>query len=192
VALSLDAGVGQNTLDYTGFAGNVLVNLNPSILAATGFTGFSGFSAIRNIQNVKGASGGAAGSYNLLIGNGGNTLNGGTGRRNILVAGGTASTLNGGTQDDLVIGGTTSYDTEAGLASWQAIAGYWAGSDDYNTRVNNLETGNGVPLLDATTVTGNGGGNTMNGLGELALIYTDGADTITGFDPGSQQFLITP
>jgi hypothetical protein len=58
--------------------------------------------------------------------------------------------------------------------------------------VSNLTTGNGLPLLDATTVTGNGGGNVMNGMGALALIYTDGADAIGGFDPGSQQIIIAP
>jgi len=76
--------------------------------------------------------------------------------------------------------------------SWQAIAAYWAGSDDYSTRLNNLETGNGVPLLDSTIVTGNGGGNTMTGAGALALIYTDGGDAISGFDPLSQTYPITP
>jgi hypothetical protein len=80
VALTLDAGTGTNTLDYTGYASNVLVNL--PLGAATGF------SSISHIQNVKGASGGGAGSYNVLIGNGGNVLTGGNGRRNLLIAGG--------------------------------------------------------------------------------------------------------
>jgi hypothetical protein len=185
-ALSINGGIGANTLDYSGYSGNVIVDLQTGF--ATGIAG--GLSG--NFVSVYGANSSGAGLYNLLIGAGGNVLTGGTGRRNILVAGGAASTLNGGTQDDLLIGGTTAYDTEAGLVSWQAIAAYWAGTDDDNTRVNNLETGNGAPLLDATTVTGNGGGNTMNGLGELALIYTDGNDTITGFDPGSQLYPITP
>jgi hypothetical protein len=56
------------------------------------------------------------------------------------------------------------YDAEAGLVDWLAIADYWAGT--------------GVPLLDATTVTGNGGGNIFQGNGGTALIYTDGQDTI--------------
>jgi hypothetical protein len=139
-----------------------------------------------------GGTGGGAGVYNILVGNGGNVLTGGDGRRNVLVAGGTASTLNGGNQDDLLIGGSTAYDTEAGLVSWQAIAAYWAGADDYQTRVANLTSGAGVPLLDATTVFGNGGGNFMNGNGELALIFSDGQDTISGFDPNSIVFPIAP
>jgi hypothetical protein len=32
----------------------------------------------------------------------------------------------------------------------------------------------------------------MTGNGELALLYSDGSDTITGFDPNSQTVPITP
>jgi hypothetical protein len=54
-------------------------------------------------------------------------------------------------------------------------------------------TGNGVPLLDATTVTGNGGGNTVIGNSEQALIYSDGLDALLApFDPNSQTVPIAP
>jgi hypothetical protein len=43
------------------------------------------------------------------------------------------------------------------LAYWSSTAA------DYGTRVANLLSGTGVPLLDATTVTSNGGGNIMTG-----------------------------
>jgi hypothetical protein len=130
--------------------------------------------------------------YNLLIGNGGNYLAGGTGRRNLLVAGGGASTLFSGDGEDLLIAGMTNYDTQAGLSNWQAIAAYWAGSADaFNDRVNNVLNGVGVPALDPTagtgTVTGNGGGNLLLGNAGKALIFTFGGDNISGFDPGSQQ-----
>jgi hypothetical protein len=180
---NIDGGGGTNSLNYAAYTANIIVDLQTS--AATGVLG-----TVANIQNVKGAD--SAGGYNLLIGNSGNVLTGGTGRRNILVAGGTASTLVGGNLDDLLIGGTTSYDTEAGLVSWQAIATYWAGSDSYSTRVNNLATANGVPLLDATIVTGNGGSNTMSGSGALAYIFTDLTDTISGFNAGSQTVTVSP
>jgi hypothetical protein len=179
-------GGGSDTLDYSAYSTSVLVDLQTGL--ATGVAG-----GVTGIQNVRGGNGGAAGTYNLLIGNGNNTLTGGTGRRNILVAGGSASTLIGGDQEDLLIAGSTSYDTEAGLVSWQQIAAYWAGTDDFGTRVSNLTSANGVPLLDATTVTGNNGGNTLYGTGELAWIFTDGADNIIGpFDPASQFVPITP
>jgi hypothetical protein len=176
VALTLDASSGTNTLDYTNYPANVLVNLQTG--TATGFAG-----GIANVQNVTGASGGPAGSYNILVGNGGNVLTGGSGRRNLLIAGASASTLIGGNGDDILIGGTTAYDQEADLASLRAIMDYWAGTaDDYATRVANLLAGNGVPLLDATTVMNNGGGNTLlghgGGAGELNLYY--------GLDPSQE------
>jgi hypothetical protein len=132
--------------------------------------------------------------YNLLIGNGGCYLYGGVGRRNILVAGGAASNLYGGgaNDEDLLIAGSTDYDQEAGLTSWLQIASYWAGSDGRDTRAANLQAGAGVPLLDATTVHGNGGGNYLIGNGSWALIYTDGLDAIGGFDPNSQTVAINP
>src|SRR5262249_54774610 len=139
------SGGGTNTLDYRAYSTSVIVDLQ------TGFASGVGGS-VSVITVVFGGTGnGALGAYNLLIGGagGGATLNGGLGRRNILVAGGGASTLNGGDSDDLLIGGTTQYDTEAGLASWLQIANEWAGLDDYATRLALLSTaGSGVPLLD--------------------------------------------
>jgi hypothetical protein len=180
-----------NTLDYVSYSGSVVVDLR------TGFaTGLSG--GISGIQNVIGGNGGPAGTYNLLIGIGGNNLVGGTGRRNILVAGTGASHLFGGNEDDLLIAGTTDYDTEAGLASWLKIVAYWAGTDPFATRVSKLESGSGVPKLDASSVHGNGGGNDLVGMSELALIFSDdvnfvGPDTIVSFNfKSSQQVTIKP
>jgi hypothetical protein len=185
VALNLDAGSGTNTLDYTGYAGNVLANLQTGVA--------TGFSLISNIQNLTGASGGPDGSYNILVGNGGNVLTGGNGRRNLLIAGNNGirgSTLIGGDQDDILIGGTTMYDTEAGMVSLQAIMDYWAGSaDDSNTRVANLTSGAGVPLLDATKVTGNGLGNTLTGGAGLDLFYGNLALDTHDWDPATETFI---
>ncbi len=183
---TLTGGGGTNSLDYSAYTTSVIVDLQTNV--ATGVGSLAG-----TFVNVHGGNSSGAGLYNLLIGNGGNTLTGGTGRRNILVAGGSASTLIGGSGDDLLIGGSTSYDTESGLSNWQAIAAYWAGTDSFDTRVSNLESGTGVPLLDATIVTGNGGGNTLSStFNELALLYTDGGDTIAGFNANSPQYPITP
>jgi len=119
----------------------------------------------------------------------GKAYTGGDGRSNLLIAGTAASTLIGGNGDDILIGGTTAYDTEAGLASLNAIMAYWSGTaDDYATRVSNLTSGNGVPLLDATTVANNGGGNTLlghnGGVGELNLYYgKDPTLETTDWDP---------
>jgi hypothetical protein len=101
------------------------------------------------------------------------------------VAGGSANTLTGGDGEDLIIAGGTTYDTDTTLANWQAIATYWAGTDDFATRAANLASGTGVPILDPTpgtgTVFGNGGGNTLTGNGGVALIFTDNLDAIAGF-----------
>ncbi len=188
----LDGGVGgNNTLDYTtGWSGNVLVNLQTG--AASGLAP----GHLADIQNVLGASGGGAGFYDILVGNGGNYLQGGFGRRNLLVAGGSASTLIGGDNDDILIGGTTAYDGEADMHSFVAIMSYWAGTtDDYFTRVNNLTTGNGVPLLDASTVFNNGGGNTLlgnnGGAAEMNLFYgLDPSLENTDYNPGIGEVFI--
>jgi Ca2+-binding RTX toxin-like protein len=187
--VTLDGGPGTNTLDYSAFTGNVLVNLR--LNSATGVLG-----GLSNIQNVAGGTGGVAGSYNILVGKGGNVLTGGNGRRNLLIAGPTPSTLIGGDGDDILIGGTTAYDLEAGMASLQAIMAYWAGSaDDYATRVNNLITGNGVPALapyDPTQMTGqvvgNGGGNTLTGGPGLDLFFGDQVLDMNDWDALTEMF----
>jgi hypothetical protein len=185
---AIDGGGGTNTLDYSAYSSSVLVDLQTGSA-----TGVGGGILNNSIQNVTGGTGGGdAGMFNLLIGNGGNVLTGGFGRRNILVAGGAASTLNAGDQEDLLIAGSTVYDGDPALAAWSQIAAEWASSDDYATRVLKLGTGNGVPLLDATTVFGNGGGNTLNGTGALAWIFSDGLDTINNFDSNSPTVPINP
>jgi hypothetical protein len=188
-------GGGSDTLVYSAYSTSVIVDLQ------TGFaTGVGG--SVNGISTVFGGSGtsSASGAYNLLIGKGGDTLYGGFGRRNVLVAGPSASTLvgggstpGGGGEQDLLIGGSTAYDTETGLGTWQQIAAYWAATAPYTTRVANLIRGTGVPLLDATVVSGNGGGNALIGYyGELALLYTDSLDTIVDFNASSQQVKIRP
>src|SRR5207245_10865463 len=94
-------GGGSDTLDYSAYSSSVLVDLQTGL--ATGVGG-----SVSGIATVFGGSGTPATSdvFNLLIGTGGNTLNGGLGRRNILVAGAGASTLHGGDGEDLLIGGS--------------------------------------------------------------------------------------
>jgi hypothetical protein len=155
----INGGGGTNALDYSAYASsNVVVDLQTAF--ATGVGG-----SIANIENVTGASGGGLGFYNILVGDGGNYLKGGTGRRNLLIAGASASTLVAGNDDDILIGGTTVYDQEADMHSLIALMTYWSSTTDdfFATRVPNLLSGNGVPLLDPTTVTDNGGGNTLLG-----------------------------
>src|SRR5262249_36096999 len=117
-------------------------------------------------------------------------LTGGRGRRNLLIAGARASTLQSGDGDDLIIGGTTSYDREAGLASLLAIMREWASTDPYSTRVDKLTHGRGVPLLDATKVHNNGGGNTFqrNGTG-VDLFFASTRDRDSWRPNASEMFI---
>jgi hypothetical protein len=186
---TIDGGGGTNTLDYSAYSTSVLVDLQTGSATDVG-------QGIANIQNVTGGNGGGAGVYNILVGNGGNVLTGGDGRRNLLIAGASASTLQGGNDDDILIGGATAYDTEAGMVSLQAIMNYWSSTaDDYATRVANLMSGNGVPLFDATVVTNNGGGNAMmgnhGGATEMNLFYgMDPTLETSDYNPASgEQFI---
>jgi hypothetical protein len=176
VSGNLDGGGGTNTLDYSAYTGNVIVNLQ--LNSATGVGG-----GVANIQNV---TGGGGPGYNILVGNGGNVLRGGNGR-NLLIAGARASTLLGGTGENILIGGTTSYDMMP--EKLMAILDYWTGTDDYDTRVFNLSHGISLPLLDATTVTGNGGGNTLTGGAGRTLFYGNVALDIYDWDPLTETFI---
>jgi hypothetical protein len=99
------------------------------------------------------------------------------------------STLIGGDRDDILIGGTTAYDQEAGPTSLNAIMACWSGTaDDYQTRVANLLSGNGVPLLAATTVTGNRLGNTLAGAGQ-DLFYGDLVQDTYDWNPVTETFI---
>ena len=112
---------------------------------------------ISNIRDVDGGPG-----NDLFVGNGaGNVLTGGTGR-NILIAGDKAGTLIGNVDEDLLVGGTTKYDTN--LVALDAIAAEWDDSTTaYAVRVQYLLDGgglNGNDLLGPTGFfTNNGGGN---------------------------------
>jgi Ca2+-binding RTX toxin-like protein len=172
----IDGGGGSNTLDYSAFTGNVIVNL--PLNSATGVGG-----GIANIQNV---TGGGGPGYNILVGNGGNVLRGGNGR-NLLIAGAAASTLLGGTEEDILIGGTTNYDLMP--EQLVAIMDYWAGTEDYETRVFNVTYGISVPLLNATTLTGNGGGNTLTGGPGRDLFYGNLALDSYDWDPLTETFI---
>jgi hypothetical protein len=172
----MDGGGGTNTLDYSAYMGNIIVNLQ--LNSATGVGG-----GIANIQNV---TGGGGPGYNILVGSGGNVLRGGNGP-DLLIAGTAASTLLGGTHDNILIGGTTIYDTMTDQLI--AILDYWMGTDAYDNRVFNLTHGIGVPTLNAITVTGNGGGNTLIGGTGLTLFYGNLALDWNDWTPPTETFI---
>jgi hypothetical protein len=180
VAGKIDGGGGTNTLDYSAYTSNVIVDLQTDTATGVGAT-------IANIGNVNGGNGPG---YNILVGNGGNGLNGGN-ARSLLIAGASHSVLTGGNDEDILIGGTTAYDTN--IAALVAIMAEWSRTDEtYDVRVNHLMNGGGNndPFrLNATTVTGNGGGNTlMGGAGRDLFFGNLGSDT-TDWDPLSETFV---
>jgi hypothetical protein len=180
---SIDGGAGINSLDYTAYTTDVVVNLR--LGTATGLIGKDSYLA--NIQNVTGGSGPG---YNILVGNGGNVLTGGNGR-NLLIAGGTRSTLIGGTDQDILIGGTTAFDVNP--AALLAIMAEWTRTDlGYLDRVDHILKGgglNGGNVLNATTVTGNKAGNTLTRGPGLDLFFGDLTLDKTNYDKAKEMFI---
>lgn len=178
VPFSYNGSGGANALDYSGYNTDVYVNFNTGV--ATGTV------AITNMQYVLGGPG-----NDLLVGAGNNVLAGGPGR-DVLIGGAAPSVLFGDffedLGDDIVIAGSTIYDTND--AALLAIRDYWAGGDDYDTRVANLTTGTGVPLLDASTITYNGGPNLLLGGGGRDLFFINpGIDVL--IDPEDGEVVIS-
>jgi hypothetical protein len=139
----LNGGGPGDWLDYSAFTTAVLVDLTRGL--ATGVNGGAAGS-ITNIADVRGGSG-----NDTLIGNGGNILLGGGGTnvltdaysgtaasgRSLLIGGSGPSKVSAGAAGDILIGGTTNYDSnDTALA---AILAEWQSADSYSTRFNRLE-----------------------------------------------------
>jgi hypothetical protein len=178
LAGNLDGGSGNNTLDYSHYTGNVIVNL--ALNTATGIGG----SAI----NINGIVGGAG--NNMFIGNAAsNFFTGGSGR-NILIGGGGADKLTGGAGDSLLIGDSTIYDTNP--TALNAIFAEWARTDlSFQQRVADLispgsqpRSLNGVYTLDKKNIVSDGAPDTLIGGSGLTWAFvTKKQDTFTGKSP---------
>jgi Ca2+-binding RTX toxin-like protein len=162
----IDGGGGVNTLDYSHASSSVILDVpDPTAgvrvnLARGTATGLSG--GIAKIQNVIGSNG-----NDILVGNGGNVLQGGPGN-DLLIAGATASTLLGGDGNDLLIGGTTIYDLNPDPAALEAVLAEWVRTDiDYATRTTDLRSN----LLGPAKVTSNGQHNSLQGQVGLDLYF---------------------
>jgi hypothetical protein len=170
---TLRAGGASNTLDYSSYGGNVVVNLQTG--QATGVGALAG-----TFGTVIGASGGGGhGVYNILVGDAGAALVGGRGRRNLLIAGPQAATLTAGDRGDILIAGDTAYDRQPGMAALEAVMAEWTRTDQsYATRVQVLTRGGVVPRLSAATVHSNGGGNVLHDPSGLDWLFVRvGADS---------------
>lgn len=155
---SIDGGLGSNTIDDS-LVDNLIevpgVYVNLLTGEATGYYG-----GISRIQNVIGSA-----FDDVLVGNGGNVLDGGPGN-DLLIAGATASTLRGGAGNDILIGGTTAFDRN--LGALDLVLADWINSGTFNRL--------------AGQVTGNGGGNTLLGQAGIDLFYISKKDNTTKTD----------
>jgi hypothetical protein len=197
--LSINGGgapAGQGDwLDYSALTTPVAVNLETG--SATGVNG-GGVGSVSNIQNVFGGSGGSSltgdAQGNILVGGGGaDVITGGTGR-SILIGDGSAGQITGGSTSggDILIGGTTSYDsdTSSNMTALMAILAEWQSADSYNTRFTDISTGTGpggYELNYGTTVQSNVAVNVLTGAASaLALdwFFADANDTTFNYVAG--------
>jgi ELWxxDGT repeat protein len=184
---TLSAGSGtHNTLSYAKYAtGGVVVDL-PLGLATAIDSGVAG--GISGIRNVTGSQNGG----DILVGDANPNILKANKGRNILIGGpGGGDTLYSGGAD-ILIAGTTSYDSN--IAALQFILGEWKAATAYTTRINTIENSLTDPL-NATTVSDSGAGDqadTLNGKGAATsdwfFVHTSGGtepnDIVNGMGSG--------
>jgi Ca2+-binding RTX toxin-like protein len=125
---TINGGGGNDTLDYSGYGGDVSVNLRLGTASQVQ-------AGISNIQNVTGSIG-----NDLIVGDGNtNMLKGGTGR-SIIIGGDGGDQIIGGGGDNILIDGTTVWD--ANPIALQAIMQEWTNATlGFDQRVNALRKG---------------------------------------------------
>jgi hypothetical protein len=180
---SINGGGGTNTLDYSAYQWDILVDLllNTASLVGQG---------VFNMANVTGSQGNS-----LIVGDANTTaLTGGTGR-NVLIGGGGTETITGGGGFNLLIGGKTVYDTN--LAALQALQVYWdnPNATTLDQLVNPLKKGvtvNGQFLvLNKTTVQDDNAVDKLIGGRGPNWFIKDKEDTINnGSGPGPNDRLL--
>jgi hypothetical protein len=179
----IDGGGGNNTLDYSAYRGDIVVNL--ALATATNVTG-----GVAHIANVTGSQG-----NDILVGDANpNVLRGGTGC-NLLIGGGGADQLFGGGGDNIQIGGTTAYDLNP--PALMAIMQEFSRTDEnFHQRLDHLANGGGLngsyllntdPTLGAVTVFDDGAADVLNAGGALDWFFSHKKDdVIVNRQPGDK------
>jgi hypothetical protein len=165
-----------------GLSGITIANLtataasaSPSLIVdASAFTVVTHLTAGGTV-NATLFGGTATGSTLSATGSGNNVLIGGPGNdtltdtgsgSNILIGGPGVDTITGNGHD-IVISGTTSYDsnTSANIAALDAILAEWSSTDSYLTRITNIRNGVGTggATLNSSTCQSDGLANTVSG-----------------------------
>lgn len=168
IALSL-AGMTTANLTTTAAGGS------PSyIVDASAFTGVTNLSA-GGVVNAFLFGGSGIGSTLSATGTGNDVLIGGSGKTtltdsgtgsNILIGGPGVDTLTGN-GNDILITGTTSYDSDrsANIAALDAILAEWSSSDSYSLRISKIMSGlgaGGTDALNASTCLSDGVANSVS------------------------------
>jgi hypothetical protein len=173
---TLNGGGGTDTLDYSGYTGDVTVNMR--LGTATAVAG-----GISNIQNVTGSIG-----NDLIVGDANpHVFIGGTGR-NIIIGGAGPDQITGGSGDNILIGGTTVWD--ANPVALQAIMQEWTNTSlTFDQRVNALRKGITVGgktyALNTSTVIKDSSPDSLIGGGGQNWFFFDFDDIINnGTGPG--------
>jgi hypothetical protein len=177
---TLNGGGGTNTLDYSAYVGDIVVDL--LLGAATGVNGGANYSE-SNIQNVTGSQG-----NDLIVGDANpNVLIGGT-LRNIIIGGAGADQITGSAGDNILIGGTTAYNTN--LTALDAIFAEWTNPTlTIGQRTQALKKGIVVGgqtyALNKSTVFADNAPDSMIGGPGINWFFADSDDTINnGAGPG--------
>jgi hypothetical protein len=171
-ALSIDGGgapAGQGDwLDYSAFLSTNPVTVNLATGAATNVNGGAA-GAVSRIQNVLGGSGNnnltGNAQGNILIGGGTNTLVGGSGN-SLLIGGSGGGTITGGSGQDILIAGTTSFNSSE-VALMSLLQELQRTDRTFAQKVADLKNGGGYngsyKLTWGTTVTQGARSYTLSG-----------------------------
>jgi hypothetical protein len=164
------SGITTASLTVTATTGKPSFNID-----ASAFSGATNLTATGTVNAILfGGTGGhdtltAAGSGNdILIGNAGSETLTDTGTgANILIGGGTGGDTLTGNGNDILVSGTTSYDsnTAAHVAALDAILAEWTSTDSYATRISKIMSGVGPGNADAfnsSTITADANANTLS------------------------------
>jgi len=166
MAVSL-SGITTANLTATATSGS------PSyIVDASAFTGVTNLTAGGTVNAIL-FGGSANGSTLSATGSGNDVLIGGSGKQtltdtgtgyNILIGGPGGNTITGN-GNDILISGTTSYDTPANIAALDAILAEWSSTDSYSLRISNIMSGvgpGGTDALNSSTCKSDGVANTVS------------------------------
>ncbi|MGA2703380.1 MAG: MBG domain-containing protein, partial [Isosphaeraceae bacterium] len=160
-------GISSLTLDGSG--------QTIAIVDASAFTGVTNLSAGGTVNAIM-FGGSANGSTLSATGSGNDVLIGGSGKdtltdrgtgHNILIGGPGVDTLTGN-GNDILISGTTNYDsnTSANIAALDAILAEWSSNDSYSLRISKIMRGVGptgfTDALNSSTCQSDGVANTVS------------------------------